>query len=169
MKGRIFGFIACLSVVAGYLLCIYFGMSTKQGIVIAVIMLITYVFSLFELEQYRKYLVSGYENYYLKMLDKKSIDLNEQLKAVGLMTILEMKKSILNNVFMADADVVDLKSFRAWLHMKDEEFSRMQAELTLKNYTESELFEWIMAHCATFSEVLVNLERASKHEDWKKN
>ncbi len=77
-----------------------------------------------------------------------------------MMTIQEMKKSLLNNPFLANADVTDLNAFNDWLNMRYEEMSKMHAKMLLEKKEDEELYEWVLSHCAAFGEVLVNFKKA---------
>lgn len=88
------------------------------------------------------------------------MDINTRLKEAGMMTIPEMKQSLIDHPFLANADVTDLRSFRNWLHMRHKEMAEMQAKMILDKKEDDDLYEWVLSHCAVLSEVIANFEKA---------
>lgn len=87
-------------------------------------------------------------------------DLDARMKAAGMTPLSEMLENIPLGRFLTHTGVTDLASFEAWLQMRREELLRMQATLTLDKRDEDELFEWVTAHVAVFTEVLCNFQAA---------
>ena len=87
--------------------------------------------------------------------------LDARLKAAGMMTIAEMLESPPLTAFHVHAGVTDLTSFERWLEMKWQSYTTQQAALQLDNREDDELFEWVVAHSAVFSSVLINFRAAN--------
>lgn len=88
-------------------------------------------------------------------------DLDERMKAAGMMPLSEMLTNIPIGRFMAHSGVTDLTSFEAWLKMRREEMLRMQASMDLDKRGDGDLYEWVIAHTAVFTEVLCNFRAAT--------
>ncbi|MEM0550473.1 MULTISPECIES: hypothetical protein [Aeromonas] len=87
-------------------------------------------------------------------METRSIEeLDRALSEMGMLTVTQM---IHGQPLMRHAGVCDLDTFKQWLTMRHEESLRMKAGLIVDGKEKSELFEWVMAHHAAFSEVLVN-------------
>ena len=88
-------------------------------------------------------------------------DLDARMKAAGMMTIPEMLENPPLTVFHVHAGVTDLASFERWLEMEWQSYMTQQAELQLDNREDDDLFEWVVAHSAVFSSVLINFRAAN--------
>ena len=86
--------------------------------------------------------------------------LNEELKAAGLLSISELMNGQPTDAFQVHAGVNDLASFKQWLDMRTEEMLKMKARMMLDKREDSDLYEWVLSHCAVFNEVRVNLNAA---------
>lgn len=89
------------------------------------------------------------------------MDIDERMKAAGMMPVSEMLERSPLGVFSAHTGVTDLDSFERWLQMRREEFLRMQARMTLDGEEKDELFEWVVAHNAVLGEVTANFRKAT--------
>lgn len=87
-------------------------------------------------------------------------NLDERMKAAGMLSIQDMLEKAPLGAFSAHAGVVDLESFEEWIQMRREEFLRMQARMTLDKQ-EDEMFEWVLSHVAVLGEVMANFRQAT--------
>jgi hypothetical protein len=62
------------------------------------------------------------------------------------------------DAFVKHAGVNDLEAFGQWLEMRRAECLKMQARFQLDNREDDELYEWVTAHAAVFTEVHVNFK-----------
>ena len=92
-------------------------------------------------------------------------ELDAEMKAAGMVPLSEMLANIPLARWMKHTGVTDLDSFEAWLKMRREEMLRMQAEMSLDKNESDEMFEWVVAHVAVFSEVLCNFQAARAGSD----
>jgi hypothetical protein len=84
-------------------------------------------------------------------------DLDARMKAAGMIpfsSLMSNKQPV--DHFMAHTGVRDHASFESWLTMRYESMLRMQLAYTLGDTPKDEMYEWVVAHTATFHEVLVN-------------
>ena len=88
------------------------------------------------------------------------MDIDEELKANGMLTVSEIMAGQPLDGFQRHAGVKDIETFKQWLDLRTEEMLQMKARLTLDGKDESELFEWVYSHCAAFNEVRINLNAA---------
>ena len=88
--------------------------------------------------------------------------LDEELKAAGMLTVSELMAGQPLDGFQAHKNIDGLKDFSAWLDMRTKEMLRMKARLTLDGKDESELFEWVLGHCAILNEVRLNFNQAKQ-------
>ena len=86
--------------------------------------------------------------------------LDEELKAAGLLTVSELMQGQPVDGWVVNKETTDLSKFRDWLDMRTKEMLSMKARMTLDKKEESELFEWILAHCAVLHEVRLNFNAA---------
>ena len=86
--------------------------------------------------------------------------IDEELKAAGLLTISELMAGQPIDGWIVNKETTDLKGFSDWLDMRTREMMSMKARLILDKKDESELFEWILAHCAVLQEVRINFNAA---------
>lgn len=87
-------------------------------------------------------------------------NLDDRMKAAGMTPLSEMLTDIPVGRFLAHAGVTDLSSFEAWIKMRREEMLRMQATMELDKRQDDDLYEWVLAHAAVFTEVLCNFQTA---------
>jgi hypothetical protein len=88
------------------------------------------------------------------------MNIDDELKAAGLLTVSEIMKGQPIDGFQRHAGVKDIETFKQWLDMRTEEMLRIKARLTLDGKEDSEMFEWVYSHCAAFNEVRINLNAA---------
>lgn len=90
-------------------------------------------------------------------------ELNECLKVLGMLTIEQMMQPI--NRFQIHAGMTDLTFFEQWLERRALEYTRMIARREIGEIDQpDDMYEWVLAHRATFHEALVNF-RAAKAQD----
>lgn len=90
--------------------------------------------------------------------------LNERMLAAGMFSATQLLAEKPMDAFIRHAGVSDLATFQQWLEMKRAQFMKMQARLELAKREDDELFEWVMSHAATFSEVMINFRAAYRQE-----
>lgn len=90
--------------------------------------------------------------------------LNERMLAAGMFSAIQLLAEKPMDAFIRHAGVSDLATFQQWLEMKRTQFIKMQARLELAKREDDELFEWVMSHAATFSEVMINFRAAYRQE-----
>lgn len=88
-------------------------------------------------------------------------DLDNRMREAGMMPLSEMLANIPFERWITHAAVNDMQSFEAWLCMRREEMLRMQVKMELDKRQDDELYEWVIAHCAVFTEVLCNFRAAN--------
>lgn len=96
-----------------------------------------------------------------KPKETMATDLDSRMREVGMTPLSEMLARIPLERWLTHAGVTDMKSFEAWLCMRREEMLRMQATMELDKREGDELYEWVIAHCAVFTEVLCNFRAAN--------
>lgn len=87
------------------------------------------------------------------MKERNLQELDREMVAMGM---LPASQIINGQPLLRHAGVRDLETFRRWLNMRHKELLRMKASMMVDGKEDSELFEWVMAHHAAFSEVLTN-------------
>ena len=88
------------------------------------------------------------------------MNIDDELKAAGLLTVSEIMKGQPIDGFQRHTGVRDIKTFKEWLDLRVEEMLTMKARLTLDKKEDTELYEWVFSHCAAFNEVRINLNAA---------
>lgn len=88
-------------------------------------------------------------------------NLDSRMREAGMVPLSEMLASIPLGKWLTHTGVNDLKSFEAWLCMRREEMLRMQVKMELDKREDDELYEWVIAHVAVFTEVLCNFRAAN--------
>lgn len=88
--------------------------------------------------------------------------LDERLSAAGMLTVAQILAGAPLDAFIRHAGVHDLESFGQWLEMRRAETVRLQARFALEKRDGDELYEWVIAHAAAFSEVAINFRAACK-------
>ncbi|MEX6780413.1 hypothetical protein [Pseudomonas aeruginosa] len=91
--------------------------------------------------------------------------LDERLEAAGMLTVAQILAGAPLDAFIRHAGVHDLATFGQWLEMRREESVRLQARFALEKRDGDELYEWVIAHAAAFSEVTINFRAACKAGD----
>lgn len=92
------------------------------------------------------------------LVEKRNLEeLDKAMAAMGMITASQM---INGNPLQRHAGVCDMDTFGQWLNMRHQELLRRKAGMLVDGKEDSELFEWVMAHHAAFSEVLVNFKSA---------
>lgn len=92
-------------------------------------------------------------------------ELDERMKAVGMIPVSEMLKGAPLDSFFTHAGVCDLNTFTQWVEMKRAEYLRSQGRYDLGERDKTDdLYEWTVAHAAVFGMVHVNLKAALKGE-----
>lgn len=90
-------------------------------------------------------------------------DLSARLQANGMFTIEQMLQPL--SRFQIHAGMKDLDAFEGWLDAKCREYTSMQARYELGDHDkEDDLYEWIVAHCGAYHDVLVNFRAARKDQ-----
>lgn len=88
-------------------------------------------------------------------------ELDERMRAAGMFTVAEMLKGTPLDAFTKHAGVCDMDTFGQWLEMKRAEYLKMQARYDLGERDKSDdLYEWVIAHLAVFTEAHVNFRAA---------
>jgi hypothetical protein len=88
-------------------------------------------------------------------------NLDLRMREAGMTPLSEMLASIPLGKWLTHTSVKDMKSFEAWICMRREEMLRMQVRMELDNRKDDELYEWVIAHAAVFTEVLCNFRAAN--------
>lgn len=91
--------------------------------------------------------------------------LDERLEAAGMLTVAQILAGAPLDAFIRHAGVHDLATFGQWLEMRRAESVRLQARFALEKRDGDELYEWVIAHAAAFSEVTINFRAACKAGD----
>lgn len=91
--------------------------------------------------------------------------LDERLEAAGMLTVAQILAGAPLDAFIRHAGVHDLATFGQWLEMRRAESVRLQARFALEKRDGDELYEWVIAHAAAFSEVTLNFRAACKAGD----
>jgi hypothetical protein len=101
----------------------------------------------------------------LTMTEEELKELDDKMEAAGMTPLSKMLEGSPMGRFLAHAGVHSLDAFERWLKMKNEEFLRGRARLELDgNPEDDELFEWYLAYCSAFSQVLANFKQAREGE-----
>jgi hypothetical protein len=87
-------------------------------------------------------------------------DLDSRMRAAGMLTVADLLKGAPLDAFVKHAGVSDMGTFAQWLEMRRKECLEMQARFELDKRHNDELYEWVFAHAAVFSEVHVNFKAA---------
>ena len=86
-----------------------------------------------------------------------STDLDERMKAAGMIPLSEMLGGQPFDKWVAHTGVQDLGTFEEWLARRYEEFMRMRIGYELGDKDKGDdLYEWVFAHSSALGEVLVN-------------
>ena len=88
-------------------------------------------------------------------------NLDSRMREAGMTPLSEMLSRIPLGRWLTHTSVHDMKSFEMWLCMRREEMLRMQATMELDKREDDELYEWVIAHAAVFTEVLCNFRAAN--------
>lgn len=88
-------------------------------------------------------------------------EIDKALTEMGMLTASQM---INGNPIMRHAGVCDMDTFGQWLNMRHKELLRMKTGMLVDGKDKGELYEWVMAHHAAFSEVLVNFNSAIENQ-----
>jgi len=91
-------------------------------------------------------------------------NLDSRMREAGMMPLSEMLVSIPLGKWLTHTGVNDMNSFEAWLNMRREEMLRMQVTMELDKREDDELYEWVIAHAAVFTEVICNFRAANVSE-----
>lgn len=94
-------------------------------------------------------------------IDATPLSLDDRMKAAGMIPLPEMLSNIPLGKWLAHTGVTDLASFESWVKSGRTEFLRMQVNMELDKNTDDEMFEWVLAHAAVFTEVLCNFRAAT--------
>lgn len=90
-------------------------------------------------------------------------DLDSRMKAAGMLSVAQLLAGAPLDEFFKHRGVHDLDTFGRWLEMRRAECLKMQARFDLDKRRDDELYDWIVAHAAVFSEVHVNFKAAVAH------
>lgn len=86
--------------------------------------------------------------------------LDDRMKAAGMFTVAQLLAGAPLDAFVKHAGVHDIASFGQWAEMRRAEFLTLSARYELGDKPKDDLYEWVLAHSAVFSEVHVNLKAA---------
>ncbi len=86
--------------------------------------------------------------------------LDRRMKEAGMLSLSEMLERNPLGRFAVHAGVRDLATFEEWLVMRRKSMLGLQISLELDNKSDDELYEWAVAHAASFGEVLSNFRAA---------
>ena len=95
-------------------------------------------------------------------MDSEILELDERMKAAGMIPLSEMLKGSPIGHFATNKGVVDLERFDEWLNMRYTEMMKMKARMLLAKREDDELYEWVLSHAAVFGEVVANFNAATK-------
>lgn len=98
-------------------------------------------------------------------MQEQSID--EKMKTAGMLSVAELLKGAPLDGFMKHAGVKDLDSLLAWAEIRRGECLRAQAAYDTGSKEPDDMYEWVVAHCAVFTELHVNLRAAIAGEKSK--
>ncbi len=87
-------------------------------------------------------------------------NLDERLKAAGMLTVTELLAGTPLDKFCAHVGVNTMQRFEEWLLMRREEFLDMKATMLLDGKEHDGLYEWVLAHGGALAEVLANFRQA---------
>lgn len=87
-------------------------------------------------------------------------ELEKRMKEAGMRSIKDMLET--NGPYDAHTGVVDFETFESWLSMKLREYITTMSLMKLDGEEDDDLFEWVVAHMATFHEVMANFRQAKK-------
>jgi len=90
-------------------------------------------------------------------------DIDERMKAAGMMSITEMLAKNSMDEWHANTGVRNLDDFENWIQMKRGEMLRLQASIELDG-EDNDLYEWTIAHVAVLGEVMANFRQAMEKE-----
>ena len=88
------------------------------------------------------------------------MSIDEELKEAGMLTVSELMAGQPIDGFKAHNGVTDLRKFGEWLDMRTKEMLGMRARMELDKKDDTELFEWVLSHCAILQEVRINFNVA---------
>jgi hypothetical protein len=86
--------------------------------------------------------------------------IDDELKAAGMLTVSELMQGQPADGFITHAGVNSFDTFGEWLDMRAQEMMELKARMMLDKKEDSELFEWVLSHCAILHEVRVNFKAA---------
>lgn len=89
------------------------------------------------------------------------MNLDEQMKEAGMLTIDEMVASLTDQPLLLQDEVVDIESFEWWLESQYRYYVEMQARRELVKQDGDDMYEWILAHASTFGSVLAHYRKAT--------
>lgn len=106
----------------------------------------------------------------LKMNNLSIEELDEEFKKRNLIPPSEMMNG---NPFQIHAGVCDLETFEQYLRLKNNEFLKMRSALNLEGRgleslegdEKDELFEWVVAGYAAYSDILANFLSMKKYQE----
>lgn len=87
-------------------------------------------------------------------------DLDARMQAAGMIPLTELLAKIPLASFITHTGVKDLATFEAWLKMRREEMLRMQVSMEMGDCEQGDLYEWVIAHVAVFTEAQCNFQAA---------
>jgi hypothetical protein len=94
--------------------------------------------------------------------DLSIAELDARMQAAGMFPLSEMLKNIPLAQWITHASVKDMASFESWLHVRRAEMLRMHATMDVDKRHSDDMYEWVVAHSAVFTEVLCNLQAAQR-------
>ncbi|MFJ3685609.1 hypothetical protein [Pseudomonas sp. NPDC090208] len=85
---------------------------------------------------------------------------DERMKAAGMFTVAELLSGTPLDGLVKHAGVNDLATFAQWVEMKRTQYLKQHAAYELGDKPKDDMYEWMVAHCAVYTEVHVNLKAA---------
>lgn len=93
----------------------------------------------------------------------EAVALDQRLEAAGMLSVAKLLQGAPIDAFLKHAGVNDIASLLQWAEMRRGEYLRMQARYDLGERDKGDdLYEWVVAHCAVFPELHVNIRAAAK-------
>jgi hypothetical protein len=90
--------------------------------------------------------------------------LEERMKAAGMLSVAELLAGTPMDAFTKHAGVNGIATLGQWAEMKRAEYIKLNARYELGEKPKDELYEWVLAHAAVFTELHVNLKAAQAGE-----
>lgn len=89
-------------------------------------------------------------------------ELNEKLKARGMLTVEEILEGNLMGIFSTHVGVTDYESLCEWVYKEHENYLRMRLKYEVGDKEKDDLYEWIFAHSAVFGTIADHMRKIEK-------